>query len=898
MNSDILNKELSGRHHFFNKFLLIAGLAIFLCGEAFFAYRLHILSAQQEELKKDYSAANNITLGLFSVEEWHDEIAGILNHQVRHFSLTSKQKGQLQKEVEQIILALIDKAEALVKKPQKSIGGKIKKLAVKTFVKTDKIKAEVPSFARKVIAQADNPANKNQLSKMAMGKVAALERTPYLDSTIKANHAVTGKIYQKYKVTERNALNKRLTKSLEQIRTTMYTYSSAMLGCVVVVLLLWWVLRKKTELHATLFVMSLLFAFILLAVGLTASMIEVDARIKSLDFMLLGEHVMFKDQVLFFQSKSIMDVVHVLISQPKVDSILVGILIMVFSILFPIMKLSSTGIHLLGKRKLAENKFIKYFAFQSGKWSMADVIVIAILMAYIGLNGLLESQLTVLKIKSDALTIVTTNNTALQPGYIIFICFVLYSLILSTILKFITTHDAHQSVNAVPNRPVDRTILVTDVTFTRQPSFRRSNIIVIIALSIFLCIEGYCGYHISLFSRQQEQLKKDYSTINNITFGIFSIDQWREKIMAVVNGRVDNFKLSRQQRKAMQAQVEKQLHGLVAKTAAEINKPQKTFAGKLKKLAFNSVIDVHDIQAQVPSFARTIVTKVNSPASTKRLKNIATSKLEQLERQTYDSTGEAHVKLVNVMYRKYKVKSTTELNSKLTRKLKEIRTVSYNYAYIMFGCIVIVTALWWLLRRKAHLQTTLFILSLLIALVLLGVGVTSSIIEVDARIGSLKFMLLGEKLGFENQVLFYQNKSLLEVILVLVAQPKPDAILVGVLLFVFVIVLPILILIAAGLHVLGNQRLAENKVIKYLAFESGKWNMADVMVVGIAMTYIGLNGILKSQLSSLNIHNDMLTTITTNNSSLQPGFLIFVAYVIYEIVLGKMLKQVTSPISP
>lgn len=423
---------------------------------------------------------------------------------------------------------------------------------------------------------------------------------------------------------------------------------------------------------------------------------------------------------------------------------------------------------------------------------------------------------------------------------------------------------------------------------------RKTNIILMIVLSVLLCVEAYCGYHVSVLSMQQERLKQDYSTINNITFGIFSIDQWREKIMDVVNGRVENFKLGRKQRKTMQIQIEKQLHGLVAKTAAQMNKPQKGLISKLKKLAFNTLVDVDDIQAQVPSFARTIVLKVNSPASTRRLKNIATNKLDQLERQTYDSTGEAQATLATKMYQKYQVKSTTELNQKLTRQLEDIRAVTYNYAYIMFGCVVVAILLWWFLRRLVHVQTVLFILSLLIAFVLLAVGVTASLIEVDARIGSMSFMLLGEKLGFENQVLFYQNKSLLEIIKVLVAQPKPDAVLVGVLLFVFVIVLPILILIATGLHVLAGERLAENKVIKYLAFESGKWNMADVMVVGIAMTYIGLNGILQSQLSNLNIHNDTLTTVTTNNSSLQPGFLIFVAYVIYEIVIIRMFKHITS----
>ncbi|WP_246269389.1 paraquat-inducible protein A [Pedobacter panaciterrae] len=438
-----LEKTILKKGSIVPRLLLILGLAIFLCGEGYFGYQLHKLSGQQEEIKQDYSDVNNITLGVFSVEQWRDKVAGIVNHQIRDFTLTPKQKKELRKEVEQIILALIDKAEALVNKPKKTIDGKIKKFVIKTFVNTDKIREQVPGFATEILAKAYNPANKKQLSKMAMSKFDALERAEYLDSTVAATKAATDKVYKRYNVNSTEELNDKLISSLSRIRTATYNYSFAMLGCIVVVLSLWWIFRKRVELHATLFIMSLMFAFILLAVGLTASMIEVDARIKSLDFVLLGEHVTFENQVLFFQSKSILDVVKVLIAQPAVDSVLVGILILVFSILFPVMKLSATGIHLLSKRKIAENKIIKYFAFQSGKWSMADVIVIAILMVYIGLNGLLDSQLRSLNIKSDDLTVLTTHNTALQPGYIIFISFVLYGLILSTILKYITPYDAH-----------------------------------------------------------------------------------------------------------------------------------------------------------------------------------------------------------------------------------------------------------------------------------------------------------------------------------------------------------------------------------------------------------------------------------------------------------------------
>jgi hypothetical protein len=425
------------------KLLLIVGLLALLVVEGFFGYRLHQLSARQETIKADYSNVNNIAFGLLSVEQWRDEVSGIVNHQVRNLKLTSKQKRQLQIEVEEVLYALIAKAEALVDKKPKSLVGKIRKLAVKTFVKTDNIRAQVPSFARSIIAKVDNPKQKAQLSDLAMDKFKELQQGDTMDSTLKANKALFNGMYRKYGVNSHQSLNNRLDTLLKDMRVEMFSYCFGMLACILVVLSLWWFLRDRLDLHAPLFILSLLFAFILLAVGLSASMIEVDCRIKTLDFTLLGEHVIFKDQVLFYESKSILGVVKVLIEQPAIDSIAVGVLILCFSILFPVMKLSSTGIHLLSKRKLAENRIIKYFAFQSGKWSMADVIVIAILMTYIGLNGLLDTQLAGLNIRSQDLTMITTNNTALQPGYIIFISFVLYGLTLSTILKYITPYDTH-----------------------------------------------------------------------------------------------------------------------------------------------------------------------------------------------------------------------------------------------------------------------------------------------------------------------------------------------------------------------------------------------------------------------------------------------------------------------
>src|SRR5690606_4995282 len=201
---------------------------------------------------------------------------------------------------------------------------------------------------------------------------------------------------------------------------------------------LWLLLWRRKVLLTPLYIMSVLGALVVLFAGVTAPMIEIDARFQQVNFQLIGERISFNDQVIFFQSKSILEVIQILFQTGKVDSFFVGILILAFSIIFPVLKLISTQVYLGGNQRVRRNGILKFFAFKSGKWSMADVYVIAIFMAYIGFQGILEHQMSPLNMETDSLVSISTNKTSLQPGFIIFIGFVLFSLFLSTILKKMT----------------------------------------------------------------------------------------------------------------------------------------------------------------------------------------------------------------------------------------------------------------------------------------------------------------------------------------------------------------------------------------------------------------------------------------------------------------------------
>lgn len=409
--------------------LMIAG-AMAYCGN-----KVYHLSQQEKQVQEDFATLNNITFGLLSINSWKDKVSLIINKQISGFNFTSGQQKDLQKEIEQIMNALITKAIGIINRPQKTLIGKLKKAAVKVFVNEKELRAQVPGFAREIIKQVNKPSSKLRLKRLANSKFKELEKTTF-DSSITAETVVRTKLYKKYNVQDADGFQKKTDQILTDNKTQSRQFTYAMLIGALLFLIVWMIVKRNKALHKPFFAVSMLAAAVLLVVGVSSTMIDVEARIKLVDFSILGQHMVFKNQILFFQSKGILEVVMILLKATAPESIAVGVLIFCFSIVFPVSKLSSALVYLFGsKGRWSRGKLIHYFAFDSGKWSMADVMVVAIMMTYLAFNGILDNQLAELNIKNSYLSTVTTNNTALQPGFMIFLGFVIFSLLMSEILK-------------------------------------------------------------------------------------------------------------------------------------------------------------------------------------------------------------------------------------------------------------------------------------------------------------------------------------------------------------------------------------------------------------------------------------------------------------------------------
>ena len=68
--------------------------------------------------------------------------------------------------------------------------------------------------------------------------------------------------------------------------------------------------------------------------------------------------------------------------------------------------------------------------------------------------------------------------------------------------------------------------------------------------------------------------------VNSVSFGLLSVDEWRDNLVDAAKGQIQKFKLSPQQNADLKKEIEQILHSVIDKASASINKPQKSVGGK------------------------------------------------------------------------------------------------------------------------------------------------------------------------------------------------------------------------------------------------------------------------------------------------------------------------------
>ncbi len=140
---------------------------------------------------------------------------------------------------------------------------------------------------------------------------------------------------------------------------------------------------QKNKIYFTQFgVVILSCSLVLLGIGITMPFIEIGAYMRDLN---VGGIKTFDGKMYFFyQCKSVLGLISTLFQS---NNLIVGIAILLFSVLNPLLKLSLYFIYLISNSLSKQERLIKVITF-IGKYSMADVYVAACFLAFLSFSNL------------------------------------------------------------------------------------------------------------------------------------------------------------------------------------------------------------------------------------------------------------------------------------------------------------------------------------------------------------------------------------------------------------------------------------------------------------------------------------------------------------------------------
>ncbi len=420
----------------------------------------------------------------------------------------------------------------------------------------------------------------------------------------------------------------------------------------------------------------------------------------------------------------------------------------------------------------------------------------------------------------------------------------------------------------------------------------------IISICIVIACAVLCSKIIST-SVDNQRIKLDYVELNHIKYGLFSINKWKEKLTTIVFDKLDNFDLTKADQKVLKRQVAAQLNGLIDKVTNKIKEKNKgSIGGAVKQTFFDIMIDIKDIKEGIPEYADSIVKELKKPRNEREIKGALKKQLHRYFEETFDEQDLSSIKSIIIKTGATDVESARLI---VNEQIETNRQIIFFFTWVFLALALVLFVISGMGQRA--LSVSQYSLLLITLMMLLFTSVTTPMIDLEARISEMSFVLMGHPLSFLNQVLYFKSKSIIDVFWVMLIDPDFQMKSVGILMVSFSIFFPVLKLFSSALFYYNFKNARQNRVVRFLLLKTGKWSMADVFVVSMFMTYIGFNGVIASQLGNISsvevgdYSTQDMVILATNGTTLQPGFYTFLAYVLLSMIFSGYLKRTNKSLN-
>ncbi len=387
------------------------------------------METEKRQLNEDIVELSLVKYGIFSVDIWKENLTTIVTKRINEFDFEDMDESAIRTRIAEFLTLTVDQLEvSFYKVNEGTIGGFIKGTVASFTDVFGRMKEDIPLLTDSIVSFFKDEDNKEMIKNYVVQKLNEYSDATFSEIDYTNYDIILERHGQK---TKQDAIDMIAMKiSILKDGQKPYTYA-----IFIIMGLLALITMFSNNLNAQDFLILSVSCGVLLSIGVMLPMIDIDARISTIEFQLLGESILFKDQILYFKSKSILEVVHVMILNGKPEVAIVGVFVLIFSVIFPVLKLTSSVLFLFSE-SLRNNSLIRFLIFKTAKWTMADVMVVAIFMAYIGFSGIISDQLKGLETIVTQVDILTTNESTLQIGFFLFTGFAVLSLLVSHKLQY------------------------------------------------------------------------------------------------------------------------------------------------------------------------------------------------------------------------------------------------------------------------------------------------------------------------------------------------------------------------------------------------------------------------------------------------------------------------------
>jgi hypothetical protein len=413
---------------------------------------------KRRDLRTDLAELEHVRYGLLSADQWRAIIGPILNAQVDKLDLKGQTKN-LRPMVEHALNSLLDniKAQMSATKPANRAGPANSKgskdsggpaasskgsanskppplpglgnpLIVNMIINA--LRPHIPEYTNVVLAELGKPQNQKAFKESVRSVMTDAVKNTFSSADMSTYSAILSRYGCSAGPACEDMLRSRIREADARLnKDYVIVLASAGFGFILLGV-------GRRALSRLAVAVLMLFCITMLVGGVLSPMLEVEVRMSRLDATLLGSPVEFREQSLYYRSKTVLEVSRSLIEMHRPAMSLVAVLVILFSIVFPALKMLTLGVSLFRPSLLRTSRLVKLLALELSKWSMADVMVLAIFMSFVAFNGVIESAMGGLRqVGAVQQLVIPTNSSTILPGYYLFTGFCVASIYLSKRLE-------------------------------------------------------------------------------------------------------------------------------------------------------------------------------------------------------------------------------------------------------------------------------------------------------------------------------------------------------------------------------------------------------------------------------------------------------------------------------